>query len=93
MDVPSWSALILSSSWTEQQEEQEERWASGDTLVVLRVVLGGLEPPSLLLSCTVERGREGHHNRGQSHQTPLEVRVGGRDGGVEGGWRDGEMEG
>lgn len=71
MDIPSWSG-----SDTEQQlygaaGGAGERWASGDTVVV-----GWSRPPSLL-----HHGeREGHHNRGQSHQTPLEVRVG-REGG------------
>lgn len=50
-----------------------ERWASGDTEVVVVLLLVGWSlPPSLL-----HHGeREGHRNRGQSHQTPLEVRVG-----------------
>lgn len=78
---PSWSG-----SDTEQQlygaaGGAGERWASGDTVVVVVVVLvlvGWSLPPSLLH----HGGREGHRNRGQSHQTPLEVRVekGGRVG-------------
>lgn len=73
-NVPSWSARILSSSWTEQQEEQEERWASGDTLVVLRVVLGvGGAGASLLLSCTVERGVERGREGGRGTITGVRV--------------------
>lgn len=85
--VPLCSGRVDKPSWSGSDTEQQlcgaaggagERWASGDMVVV---VVGWSLPPSLLH----HREREGHRNRGQRHQTPLEVRVGNKGGGAGAG--------